>query len=51
MVAIAALIAVCGLAGCWSDGDDKPEQGLRFEMGEQTSAFRDIGKRAASELD
>ncbi len=43
---VAALVLGASLQACTSGGEESPG----FELGERKSAFRDIGKRSASEL-
>jgi len=43
---VAVLVLGLGAQACTSGGEESPG----FELGERKSAFRDIGKRSASEL-
>ncbi len=44
-------VLVIPIAGCESSSEVPAQTGgERFELGEKSSAFRDIGKRAASDL-
>ncbi len=48
---VVVLLFQVAVSGCRSEQRGESDEPLRFELGESTSAFRDIGKRSASELE